>query len=59
MIESKLTRRSFLRGAAMTAAGFLAVSCAQPTAQVIEREVPVEKIVKETVVVQKEVPVDG
>ena len=56
--ENKISRRGFLRGAAMTAVGALAASCAQPTAQIIEREVPVEKIVKETVIVEKQVPVE-
>ena len=55
---SKMNRRSFLRGTAMTAVGVVAASCAQPTAQVIEKEVPVEVIVKETVVVEKEVAVE-
>ena len=58
MSESKTSRRSFLRGVAMTAVGIVAASCAQPTAQVIEKEVPVEKIVKETVLVEKQVPIE-
>ena len=60
-----LSRRDFLRGAAMTAVGVLAASCAQPTPQVIEKPVtvvvekavPVEKQVLQTVVVEKAVPV--
>ncbi len=55
---TKINRRDFLRGAAMTAAGVALAACAQPTPQVIEKEVPVEKIVKETVVVEKEVAVE-
>jgi peptide/nickel transport system substrate-binding protein len=51
----RLNRRDFLKATAMTAAGVLAVSCATPTADVIEKEVTVEKVVKETVVVEKEV----
>jgi peptide/nickel transport system substrate-binding protein len=60
-VKKKLSRRDFLRASAMTAAGILAAGCAQPTAVekvvketvVVEKEV--EKVVKETVVVQKEV----
>ena len=58
MIGKKLNRRSFLKAAAMVAVGAAAASCAQPTPQVIEKEVPVEKVVKETVVVSKEVAVE-
>ena len=54
----KLSRRYFLRAAAMTAVGVLAASCAQPTPEIIEKEVPIQSIVKETVVVEKEVAVE-
>jgi peptide/nickel transport system substrate-binding protein len=45
MAKPKFTRRDFLRASAAAAAGVLATSCATPTAEVI----------KETVVVEKEV----
>ena len=51
MSADKLTRRDFLRAAAMAAVGAVAASCAQPTAEVVQ----VEKVVKETVVVEKQV----
>ena len=54
----KLNRRSFLKGAAMTAVGVVAASCAQPTPIIVEKEVPVERVVKETVVVEKQVEVE-
>jgi peptide/nickel transport system substrate-binding protein len=57
-MDTKLNRRNFLKGAAMTAVGMVAASCAQPTPIIVEKEVPVEKIVKETVVVEKEVAVE-
>jgi peptide/nickel transport system substrate-binding protein len=47
MEKKRLSRRDFLRASAMAAVGIAAASCAQPT--------PVEKVVKETVVVEKEV----
>ncbi|MBN1580257.1 MAG: peptide ABC transporter substrate-binding protein [Anaerolineae bacterium] len=52
----KLTRRDFLRTAAMAAAGAVAVAC-QPQTVVVKETVEVEKekVVKETVVVEKEV----
>jgi len=53
-----MNRRSFLRGAALTAAGLAAASCAQPTPIVVEKQVEVEKVVKETVVVEKQVAVE-
>ena len=53
-MSSKLTRRSFLRASVMAAAGVAAASCAQPTPIIVEKEVPVEKVVKETVVVTEE-----
>ena len=56
--HESLSRRGFLRAAAMSAVGMVAASCAQPTAQVIEKEVPVQQIVKETVVVEKQVPIE-
>jgi peptide/nickel transport system substrate-binding protein len=53
-----LTRREFLRTAALGAAGIAAVAC-QPQTVIVERTVEVEKevekVVKETVVVEKEV----
>jgi len=58
MFGKKLTRRDFLRGSAMVAVGAAAASCAQPTPLIVEKEVPVEKVVKETVVVSKEVAVE-
>jgi len=42
----------------MVAAGVAVASCAQPTPETIVKEVPVEKVVKETVVVEKEVAVE-
>jgi len=66
MADKGLTRKEFLRGAAMTAVGLVAAGCAAPTPQIIEKpvtvvvekEVSVEKVVKETVVVSKEVAVE-
>ena len=57
MQRKKLTRRDFLRLSAMTTAGAVAAACAPATPQIVEveKEVPVEKIKKETVVVEKEV----
>ncbi len=64
--KAGLSRRDFLRGAAMTAIGVTVASCAQPTPQIVEKPVvqtvvvekaiPVEKPV--TVVVEKQVPVE-
>jgi peptide/nickel transport system substrate-binding protein len=58
-MAAKLNRRNFLRSAAMTAAGMALAACAQPTPQVVKETVvvekPVEKIVKETVVVKETV----
>ena len=58
--KRRVSRRDFLRLAAATATGALAVGCAPAAPQIVEveKEVPVEKIVKETVVVEKEVPVE-
>ena len=53
-----MRRRDFLRLSAMLAAGALAAACAGPTAEIIEKEVPVEREVIKTVVVEKEVPVE-
>lgn len=66
MPDKNLSRKEFLRGAAMTAVGFVAVACAAPTPQVIEKpvtvvvekQVPVEKQVVSTVVVEKQVAVE-
>jgi len=53
-----LTRREFLRGAALASAGLAAAACGPaPTPQIVEKEVVVEKPVVETVVVEKEVVV--
>lgn len=57
MTDKKLNRRSFLRFAAMAAAGTAAVACATPTPEVVEVTREVEKVVKETVEVEKEVTV--
>ena len=64
MKKRKLTRRDFLRLSAMTAAGVVAAACAPATPQIVEveKEVPVEKEVVRTVVVEKEkviTPVPG
>jgi peptide/nickel transport system substrate-binding protein len=53
----KLNRRSFLRTAALSAAGIAAVACQPQTVivkETVEVEKEVEKVVKETVVVEKE-----
>ncbi len=53
-----LTRREFLRTAALGAAGIAAVACQPQTVivkETVEVEKQVEKVVKETVVVEKEV----
>ena len=49
MDNPRMSRRFFLRAAAMTAAGVTIVAC-QPQTIVVEKE----KVVKETVVVEKE-----
>ena len=53
--SKKLSRRDFLRGAAMTAAAMAASACATPTPQIIKEEVEVTRVVKEEVEVTKEV----
>ena len=58
MEEKRLNRRDFLRGSVMAAVGIVAASCAAPTPVVVEKQVPVERVVKETVVVKQEVPVE-
>ena len=56
MSSKLLSRRGFLRAAALSAAGAAAVACQPQTVIVKETvEVETEKIVKETVVVEKEV----
>ncbi|MBN1936041.1 MAG: twin-arginine translocation signal domain-containing protein, partial [Anaerolineae bacterium] len=55
MSENKLGRREFLRLAAMSAAGAGIVAC-QPQTVIVEKEV--EKVVKETVVVETEKEVE-
>jgi peptide/nickel transport system substrate-binding protein len=61
MTENKLNRRSFLKASALTALSGVLAACAQPTPQVIKETVvvekPVEKIVKETVMVKETVQV--
>jgi branched-chain amino acid transport system substrate-binding protein len=58
MDTKSLTRREFLRGAALAGAGLAAAACGPtPTPQIVEKEVVVEKPVVETVVVEKEVVV--
>lgn len=52
MEKRKLSRRDFLRLSAAAAAGVIVAACAPATPQVVE----VEKVVKETVVVEKEAP---
>jgi multiple sugar transport system substrate-binding protein len=55
MKSQKLSRRDFLRGAGLTGLGLtLAAAGCQPKTVIVEKEV--EKIVKETVVVEKEAP---
>lgn len=55
-MPKSVNRREFLRTVAIGAAGVVAASCAAPTPQVIEKivEKPVDKIVQQTVVVEKE-----
>ncbi len=58
MVNEKLSRRHFLRSAAMTAAGAALVACQPKTVivkETVEVQKEVEKVVKETVVVEKEV----
>ncbi|MEA3345588.1 MAG: sugar ABC transporter substrate-binding protein [Chloroflexota bacterium] len=57
MKERKLNRRDFLRLSAAAATGAIMAACAPATPEVVEveKEVPVEKVKKETVVVEKEV----
>jgi peptide/nickel transport system substrate-binding protein len=52
--REKLSRRDFLRAAAMMTAGVAAVAC-QPQTVVVKETVEVEKVVKETVQVEVEV----
>jgi peptide/nickel transport system substrate-binding protein len=53
--KKKLSRREFLRGAALTAAAMTASACATPTPQIIREQVEVTRVVKEEVEVTKEV----
>jgi peptide/nickel transport system substrate-binding protein len=53
MNRDMLSRRQFLRAAALTAAGAAAVAC-QPQTVVVKETVEVEKVVKETVQVEVE-----
>lgn len=56
-MNEKLSRRHFLRSAAMTAAGAALVACQPKTVivkETVEVQKEVEKVVKETVVVEKE-----
>ena len=55
MENRMLNRRDFLRVASGVIAGGAAVACAPATPMVVEKEVPLERVVKETVVVEKEV----
>jgi peptide/nickel transport system substrate-binding protein len=58
MSTQTLSRRTFLRAAAMTAAGAAMAACQPQTVivkETVEVEKEVEKVVKETVVVEKEV----
>jgi len=57
MKETKkiISRRDFLRGAALTATAMAASACATPTPQVIKEQVEVTRVVKEEVEVTKEV----
>jgi peptide/nickel transport system substrate-binding protein len=50
-----ISRRDFLRGAALTATAMAASACATPTPQVIKEQVEVTRVVKEEVEVTKEV----
>jgi multiple sugar transport system substrate-binding protein len=58
--KRKLNRRDFLRLSAVTSAGVVVAACAPATPIIIEKEVikevAVEKVVKETVVVEKAPP---
>ena len=56
----KLTRRDFLRLSAAAATGAIVAACAPAAPQIVEveKEVPVEKKVVETVIVEKEVVVE-
>ena len=59
-MSNKLTRRDFLRTAALGAAGVAVVACQPKTVivkETVEVQKEVEKVVKETVVVEKEVEV--
>ncbi len=56
MPAEKLSRRHFLRVAAMSAAGVGLIAC-QPKTVVVKETVEVEKVVKETVEVEKQVEV--
>jgi len=56
MPAEKLSRRHFLRVAAMSAAGAGLIAC-QPKTVVVKETVEVEKVVKETVEVEKQVEV--
>jgi multiple sugar transport system substrate-binding protein len=53
MSVKHISRRDFLRYAGAGAAGALLAAC-QPKTQVVEKQVTVEKVVKETVLVEKE-----
>lgn len=53
MARKRLSRREFLRIGVLGAAGAALVRCAQPTAEVIEKTVEVEKVVESTVEVEK------
>ncbi|MCC7354568.1 MAG: extracellular solute-binding protein [Anaerolineae bacterium] len=67
-LTNQVSRRRFLRSAGLAAGATVLAACATPTPQVIEKvvketvviekEKPVEKVVKETVVVEKEKPVE-
>ena len=54
--NEQLSRRKFLRGAAMAAAGAAAAAC-QPKTVIVEKEVKVTEVVKE--VVKETVVVEG
>jgi len=57
-MKKRISRRDFLRLSAALATGAVAAACAPATPQVVEveKEVPVEKVKVQTVVVEKEVP---
>ena len=54
-MEKKISRRDFIRLAGITAGAGVLAACATPTAETIIQTVEVEKVVKETEIVEKSV----